>query len=77
MRLLLKERVDCRRNNLSTADEIPIIIPHEYNRTSFFDIVLACQQSENDTPIFQNISFITAAYMPLHYVLFFLCGDLE
>lgn len=76
MRLLLEKGADCRRNNLPTADEIAIIIPDEYDRASFRDIVLACRQSENDAPIFQNISSTTAAYMPLHYVLLFPCGDL-
>lgn len=76
MRLLLEEGADRRRNNLPTADEVAIIISDEYDRASFRDIVLACRQSENDAPIFQNISSTTAAYMPLHYVLLFPCGDL-
>lgn len=75
--LLLEEGADCHYNNLSTADEVAIIIPDEYDRASFCDIVLACRRSKNNALIFQNISSTTVAYMPLHYVLFFPCRDLR
>lgn len=75
MCLFLEEEADHYCNNLLTADEAAIIILDEYDRASFCDIVLACQRSENNAPIFQNISSTTVVYMPLHYVLFFLCRD--
>lgn len=76
MRLLLEKGADRRRHNLPTANEVVIIISNEYDRAGFRDIVLACRRLENDAPTFQIISSNTAAYIPLHYVLFFPCGDL-
>lgn len=42
MHLLLEEDTDYRRHNLPTANEIAMIIPDEYDRAGFRDIILAC-----------------------------------
>lgn len=41
MHLLLEKRADCHSNNLLTINEVAIIILDEYNRVSFYNIVLA------------------------------------
>lgn len=76
MRLLLEEGNDHRRHNLPTGNEIAMIISDEYDRAGYRDIILGCQRPKNNALIFQNISSNTAAYMLLHYVLFFPCEDL-
>ena len=76
MKLLLEMGADRRRSNLPTVDEVAIIIPDEYNQGGFRDIVLAYRNPEIDTNQYHTISSNSAAYMPLHYVLFFPCGDL-
>lgn len=76
MSLLLEKEADWCCNNLPNVDEVVIIISDKFNTASFCDIIFACQYSENNISIFQNISFTTAAYMPFYYILFFLYGDL-
>ena len=76
IKLLLEMEADRRRNNLPTVDEVAIIIPDKYNQGGFRDIVLTYRNPEIDTNQYHTISFNSVAYMPLHYVLFFPCGDL-
>ena len=47
MKLLLELGADCHCNNLPTTDEVPMIIPDEYQHGRFHDIVLAYWSSEN------------------------------
>ena len=76
MKLLLELGADRRRSNLPTIEEVAIIIPDEYNQAGFRDIVLAYRHPENNNTQYHNVSSNSAAYMPLHYVLFFPIGDL-
>ena len=76
MKLLLEIGADRRRSNLPTVDEIAIIISDEYNQGRFRDIVLAYRNPKIDTNQYHTISSNSAAYIPLHYVLFISCGDL-
>ena len=76
MKLLLELGADRRRSNLPTTDEVAMIFPDEYQQGGFRDIVLAYRSSENNDNQYHTISSNLVAYMPLHYVLFFPCGDL-
>lgn len=71
MRLLLKIGVDKQRSNLPTADEVAIIILDKYSQKRFCDIVLACQNLENNKNLYHIISSNSAAYMLLHYIFLF------
>lgn len=75
MKLLLELGADRHHSNLPTIDEVAIVIPDEYNQGELRDIVLAYRNPENDTYQYHNISSNLAAYIPLHYILFFPCGD--
>lgn len=69
---------DRRQSNLPTIEVVTIILPDEYNLTlaGFRDIVLAYRHPENNNNQYHIVSSNSAAYMPLHYVLFFPGGDL-
>ena len=75
MKLLLELGADRRQNNLPTIEEVAIIIPDEYDQAGFRDIVLAYRHPENNNNQYHTVSSNSAAYMPLHYVLFFPSGD--
>lgn len=77
MKLFLEMRADQYYNNLPTVDKVAIIIPDEYNSGGFHDIILIYCNPIIDTNQYHIISSNLAAYMPLYYVLFFLCGDLK
>lgn len=77
MKLLLELGADWCRSNLPTTDEVAIIIPNEYKQGGFRDIVLAYQSPEENNNQYHTISSNSAAYMPLHYMLFFPRGDLK
>ena len=67
---------DMRRENLPTADEVSMILPDEYGREGFRDIVLAERlNSEIPSNGFSIISPNHASYLPLHYVLLFPYGE--
>ena len=76
MKLLLELGPDCRQSNLPTIEEVAIIIPDKYNQAGFCDIVLAYWHLENNNTQYHTVNSNSAAYMSLHYVLFFLSGDL-
>lgn len=71
MRLLLEIGADKRQSNLPTANEVAIIIPNKYSQKKFCNIVLACQNPENNGNPYYIISFNLATYIPLYYILFF------
>ncbi|KAG0130798.1 hypothetical protein HOY82DRAFT_465376, partial [Tuber indicum] len=70
MRLIVDSGADSRRENLSTADEVALILPEEYGREGFQDIVLT-EQVNGKLPNhgFSTINPNHASYLPLHYVL--------
>ena len=75
MRLILKVSADQCRENLLISDKVAIIIPDEYNDTSFCDIVLAEYTTPNEPLRYYYISSAYAAYILLHYMLLFPRGD--
>ena len=76
MKLLLELGADWRRSNLPTIEEVAIIILDEYDQGGFCDIILAYRHPENNNNQYHTVSSNSAAYMPLHYFLFFPSGDL-
>ena len=76
MKLLLKLGVDDCCGNLSTKYEVAIIILDEYKQGEFRDIVLAYQNSKNNHNQYHTIDSNLAAYILLHYILFFPYRDL-
>jgi hypothetical protein len=83
MRLIMETGADRRRENLPTANEVALVIPDEFENGSRCDIVVAlCNPSESvcngggDGRHLKRVHVTHAAYMPLHYVLLFLKGDL-
>jgi len=67
---------DLRRENLPTANEVAMILPEEYGRGGFRDIVLA-ERINGEIPNrgFSMINPNHASYLPLHYVLLFPYGE--
>ena len=74
MQLVMERGANRRRENLPTGNEIAVIIPNEYNRGSFRDIVLATRDLTRNSRL-QRIAVTHPGYMPLHYVLLFPCGE--
>lgn len=53
------------------ANEMAIIILDKYNKKRFCDIILACQNLENNGNLYYIIIFNLVVYIPLYYILFF------
>ena len=67
---------DRRTENLPTTSEIAAVIPTELAGSSYKDIrIIYCNDSEENTSLLKRINQTHVAYMPLHYVLLFPCGD--
>jgi len=65
-----------RCENLPTADEVSMILPDEYVRRGFRDIVLT-ERLNSEIP-HNGVSIINpnhASYLPLHYVQLFPYGE--
>ena len=75
MRLVMESRADRCRENLPTGNELAVIIPDEFGEQSRRDIVLAVREPGRNRQQLERIDVTHAAYMPLHYVLLFPCGD--
>jgi hypothetical protein len=74
--LVVERGADLRRENLPTADEVSMILPEEYGREGFRDIVLAKRvDGEDESKAFTLINPNHALYLPLYYVLFFPHGE--
>jgi len=76
MRLIMQSGADRRRENLPTGDEVAVILSDEFEGASRRDIVLAVRNPQGGGSPLARIDPSHAAYMPLHYVLLFPCGDL-
>lgn len=74
--LIVETGADCCRKNLPTANEVAVIIPNEYTEASCWDILLAVRNPVYRQSHLEKVPVTNAAYMPLHYVLLFLKGDL-
>ena len=66
--------VDKHPHNLPTASEVAMIIPDEYDKVSRRDIILA-HRNTGQQPL-QFIDASNAAYLPLHYIIYFPFGEL-
>ena len=75
LRRIIDTGADRRRENLPTSNEIALIIPDEYGKAGFRDIVLAKRTAGVDNN-FSSINPNHASYMALHYGLLFPCGDM-
>jgi len=74
--LVVETGADMRRENLPTANEVAMILPEEYGKGGFRDIVLA-ERINGEIPNcgFSIIYPNHASYLPLHYVLLFPYGE--
>ena len=74
--LILESGADMRRENLPTANEVAMILPEEYGRGGFRDIVLA-ERINGEIPNngFSIINSNHASYLLLDYVLLFPYGE--
>jgi len=76
LHLVVERGADLRRENLSTADEVSMILPEEYGSGGFRDIVLARRVNGED--LVRDLTLINpnhALYLPLHDVLLFPYGE--
>lgn len=80
MKMELVVGADRRTENLPTVDEVAGIIPNEYSKEGFRDIIITYKESSSENhenlALFKRINENHAAYMPLHYVLLFPRGEL-
>ena len=77
MRLILKANVDCYCENLLISNKVAVIIPNKYSGVTFHNIVHVEHCAPNQQLQYCHINSTHATYMPLHYVLLFLCGDID
>jgi len=75
MRLILEAGTNQHHKNLPISNKVAVIIPDKYGNASFRDIMLAEYYAPNKQPRYCRINLTHAAYMPLHYILLFPCGD--
>ena len=74
--LIVESGADMRRENLPTSHEVAMILPDEYGKGGFHDIVLA-ERVNGEVPD-NGLTIINsnhASYLPLHYVLLFPYGE--
>ena len=76
LELVMESGADRRRENLPTGDEITVILLDKTDQATQCDILLAVCDPVCNSPSLTRIDVTHAAYMPLHYVLFFPYGDL-
>lgn len=67
LQLILKDQTDHHQYNLSTTEEVAVIIPEETDRPTHHDICL----TNRGVGGFQHISQNHPSYMPFHYTLLF------
>jgi hypothetical protein len=75
MRLILESGADRCRENLSTNNEVTVLIPDEYTDTSRCDLVLTVREAGRKYPQMHTVNVTYAVYIPLYYVLLFPYGD--
>ena len=75
MRLILEAGANCRCENLLISNKVAVIIPDEHSNAGFRDIVLVERGMPNKPLWYCRISLAHAAYILLHYMLLFPCGD--
>ena len=75
MHLVIKAESDECCTNLSTVNEMVVILSDEYDQLCFHDIVICSHHIRDAQYDFSHIHFSYAAYMPLQYPLLFLYDD--
>ena len=75
MQFILEASADRHHKNLPTSNKVAVIIPDKYSDACFHNIVLAEHCTSNKQLQYCCINSMHAVYIPLHYVLLFLCGD--
>jgi hypothetical protein len=75
LKLILEMGKDARRHNLPTSEEVAMIIPEEYEKSTSRDNVLAFRSAGENGNHYSLINSSHASYMPLHYVLLFPFGE--
>ena len=75
MKLILQDGFNKQRTNIPTSNEAAILIPTERDDAHSRDICLARRDTEGKTVFYDRVDKTHAAYMPLHYVLFFPTGQ--
>lgn len=75
LQLVSEHKADQRRENLPTADEVAVILPDEWSGSGRRDVILTLRASEEGNQGYTFISSDHGAFMPLHFVLFFLMGN--
>ena len=75
MRLILEASANRRRENLPISNEVAVIILDKYSNTYFRNIILIERYTPNKQPRYYHINLAHTAYIPLHYVLLFPCGN--
>ena len=75
MCLIMKSGTNHHHENLLTSNKITVILLDEFNRASYYDIILVVCNPQGREPVLACISLTHAAYMPLYYILLFLCSD--
>ena len=73
--LVIETRADQQRKNLPIGKEVTAIIPDKLTDRSQQDLILAVCKGRHNCLQLHQINVTYAAYMPLHYVLLFLCSD--
>ena len=75
MRLVMESGADQRRENLPISNEVAVVLLDEFTDGSRRDIVLTYRNPGRNGQALTRIDVTHGAYMPLHYVLLFPCGD--
>jgi hypothetical protein len=75
MRLIIQTSADRQHENLLTNNKVAVILSDKFKRALRHNIVLARRNCNGQDTRLTCINVIHVLYMPLHYVLLFLCGD--
>jgi hypothetical protein len=75
IRLIIQTSADCQHKNLPTSNKVTVILLDKFKRASKRDIVLARHNRNSQDTRLTCINVTHALYIPLHYILLFLCGD--
>ena len=71
MQLIIEEGSDQCHMNLLTANELAVILPDEYDKACFQNIVISPCQSGDGQHCFSYVHPSHAVYIPLQYPLLF------
>jgi hypothetical protein len=75
IRLILESGTDCYYKNLSTSNEVTVLIPDEYTDASHCNLVLTVRKAGYKYLQIYTVNIIYIVYIPLYYILLFLYSD--